>query len=76
MSASVASPPREMAIKIDPAALVGLPFELQAEISENLFCKDWTPSEIDAIRRRCESILNAQAKQNQASARGQHPAGE
>jgi N6-adenosine-specific RNA methylase IME4 len=55
-------------MKIDPAMLAGLPFELQAEISENLFRKDWTPSEIDAIRRRCEVLLKAQAKKNQASA--------
>jgi N6-adenosine-specific RNA methylase IME4 len=55
-------------MKIDPAMLVDLPFELQAEMSENLFRKDWTPSEIDAIRRRCEPFLRDQAKRNQASA--------
>jgi N6-adenosine-specific RNA methylase IME4 len=55
-------------MKINPATLAELPFELQAEISENLFRKDWTPSEIDAIRRRCESLLKAQAKKNQATA--------
>jgi N6-adenosine-specific RNA methylase IME4 len=55
-------------MKIDPAMLADLPFELQAEISENLFRKDWTPSEIDAMRRRCEPFLRAQAKRNQASA--------
>ena len=55
-------------MKIDPAMLADLPFELAAEISENLFRKDWTPSEIDAIRRRWEALLKAQAKQNQAAA--------
>lgn len=55
-------------MKVDPAMLAELPFELQAEISENLFRKDWTPSEIDAVRRRCESLLKAQAKKNQATA--------
>ena len=55
-------------MKIDPAMLASLPFELQAEISENLFRKDWTPSEIDALRRRCEAVLKAQAKSNQATA--------
>jgi N6-adenosine-specific RNA methylase IME4 len=55
-------------MKINPATLAELPFELQAEISENLFRKDWTPSEIDAIRRRCERLLKAQAKKNQATA--------
>lgn len=53
---------------IDPTMLAGLPFELQAEISENVLRKDWTPSEIDAIRRRCEALLRAQAKENQAAA--------
>jgi N6-adenosine-specific RNA methylase IME4 len=55
-------------IKIDPAMLAELPFELHAEISENLFRKDWTPSEIDSVRRRCEALLKAQAKKNQAAA--------
>lgn len=55
-------------MKIDPDMLAGLPFKLQAEISENLFRKDWTPSEIDALRRRCETLLKAQAKKNQATA--------
>jgi N6-adenosine-specific RNA methylase IME4 len=55
-------------MKIAPVMLAGLPFELQAEISENVFRKDWTPSEIDAIRRRCEVLLRAQAKKNQAAA--------
>src|SRR5262245_4751064 len=55
-------------MKIDPVMLADLPFELQAEISENLFRKDWKPSEIDAIRRRCEAVLKSQAKKNQAAA--------
>ena len=55
-------------MKIDPEMLAGLPFELQAEISENLFREDWLPSEIDALRRHCESVLKAQAKKNQATA--------
>jgi hypothetical protein len=55
-------------MKINPAMLAGLPFELQAEISENVLRKDWTPSEIDVIRRRCEALLRAQAKENQAAA--------
>lgn len=55
-------------MKIDPAMLADLPFELQAEISENLFRKDFLPSEIDAIRRRCEALLKIQAKKNQAAA--------
>jgi N6-adenosine-specific RNA methylase IME4 len=57
-----------MTIKIDPAMLADLPFELQAEISENLFREDLKPSEIDATRRRCEAILRAQAKKNQSIA--------
>jgi N6-adenosine-specific RNA methylase IME4 len=55
-------------MKIDPTMLTSLPFELQAEISENLFRKDWTPSEIDAVRRRCEAVLKEQAKENQTTA--------
>src|SRR5262245_14167988 len=55
-------------MKIEPVMLAGLPFELQAEISENLFRKDLKPSEIDAIRRRCEAVLKSQAKKNQAAA--------
>src|SRR5262245_40467488 len=59
---------QEQAMKIKPAMLGSLPFELQAEISENIFRKNWTPSEIDGLRRRCEVVLKAQAKNNQASA--------
>jgi len=55
-------------MRIDPAMLASLPLELQVEISENLFRKDWTPSEIDALRRCCEAVLKAQAKSNQATA--------
>jgi N6-adenosine-specific RNA methylase IME4 len=59
---------QEQAMKIDASILASLPFELQAEISENLCRKDWTPSEVDALRRRCEALLKVQAKSNQATA--------
>ena len=52
-------------MEIDHNALALLPFELRAEIAENLYRKDWTPSEIDAIRRRCQEVLRAQAKERQ-----------
>jgi hypothetical protein len=45
--------------------LARLPFELRAEIAENLYRKDWTPSEIDAIRRHCQEVLRAQARGRQ-----------
>jgi N6-adenosine-specific RNA methylase IME4 len=41
---------------------------VRAEIAENLYRKDWTPSEIDAVRRRCEEVLAAEAKKRQAGA--------
>lgn len=55
-------------MEIDPKALAALPFELRAEIAENLHRKDFTPSEIETIRRRCESVLREQARQRQAAA--------
>lgn len=30
---------------------------VRGEFAENAIRKDWTPSEIDAIRRRCEDVL-------------------
>ena len=56
-----------------PKALALLPFELQAEIAENLYRKDWTPSEIDAIRRHCQEVLRAQAKERQREHGGTAP---
>jgi hypothetical protein len=44
--------------------LARLPFELWAEIAENLYRKDWTPSEIDAIHH-CHEVLRAQARGRQ-----------
>jgi hypothetical protein len=60
-------------MKIDHNALALLPFELRAEIAENLYRKDWTPSEIDAIRRRCQEVLMAQAKERQREHGGTAP---
>jgi hypothetical protein len=57
-------------MEIDHNASALLPFELRAEIAENLHRKDWTPSEIDAIRRRCQEVLRAQAKERQQEHRG------
>src|SRR5262249_23930794 len=54
-----------MAIKLDPDALALLPFELRAEIAENMDREDWKPSEIDAMRRLCEEILRKRAKERQ-----------
>ena len=42
-----------------------LPYELQAEISENQFHKDLTPSEMDEARRRIEPFFAAAAKTRQ-----------
>ena len=39
-----------------------LPYELQAEISENRFHKVLTPSEMDEARRRMEPFFAAAAK--------------
>ncbi|WP_245273350.1 MT-A70 family methyltransferase [Phyllobacterium sp. UNC302MFCol5.2] len=36
-----------------------LPYGIQAEISENLFRKNWLPSEIDELRQLCEATLGA-----------------
>jgi N6-adenosine-specific RNA methylase IME4 len=55
-------------MEIDPKALALLPFELRAEISENLYRKDWTPSELESIRRRCADALAHEARKRQASA--------
>jgi N6-adenosine-specific RNA methylase IME4 len=52
-----------MAIKVDPRALALLPFELQAQIAENLYRKDFLPSEIDAIRRSAQPAEKAAAKE-------------
>src|SRR5712691_6623791 len=69
-----------MTISIDPRALALLPFELRVEIAENGCRKDLAPSEIDALRRRCEAVLQEQAKARQAEAgpvagRGAKPSG-
>ena len=42
-----------------------LPYELQAEISENQFHKDLTPSEMDEARRRIEPLFAAASKTRQ-----------
>jgi N6-adenosine-specific RNA methylase IME4 len=55
-----------MTIKIDPAMLVDLPFELQAEISENLFRKDLTPSELVGIAAQIEHVERERAKLRKA----------
>ena len=60
-------------MEIDHNSLALLPFELRAEIAENLYRKDWTPSEIDAIRRRCQEVLRAQAKERQREHGGTAP---
>jgi N6-adenosine-specific RNA methylase IME4 len=54
--------------EIDREALALLPFELRAEIAENLYRKDWTPSEMDAVRRSCNEVLAREAKNRQATA--------
>ena len=55
-------------MSIDPDLIAALPFELQAELSENTFRKDFTWSEIAELYRRCEPVLRTQAKKNQAIA--------
>ncbi|MGH2447589.1 MAG: MT-A70 family methyltransferase [Chloroflexota bacterium] len=55
-------------MEVDPKALALLPFALRAEISENLCRKDWSPSELEAIRRTCEKAVAQQAKERQAAA--------
>jgi N6-adenosine-specific RNA methylase IME4 len=50
---------------IDDQALKQLPYELQAEISENQFHKQMTPSEFDEARRLIEPYLAAAAKARQ-----------
>jgi N6-adenosine-specific RNA methylase IME4 len=54
--------------KLNPDALALLPFELRAEIAENMDREDWKPSEIDVMRRHCEEILRKQAKERQTAA--------
>jgi N6-adenosine-specific RNA methylase IME4 len=61
------------AIKIDPAILADLPFEQQAEISENMFRKDWTPSEIGALWRTLEPAAKNAAKEQQRKHGGTAP---
>ena len=49
-------------MEIVPTALAALPYELRAEIAENMCREDFLPSDIDAARRKCEAALQAQAK--------------
>src|SRR5262249_6196827 len=60
-------------MEVDNDALLLLPFELQSEIAENLYRKDWTRSEIDASRRRCQEVLRTQAKERQREHGGTAP---
>ena len=62
-------------MEIDRKSLALLPLKLRAEIAENLYRKDWTPSELEAIRRTCEKTLSAQAKERQAMAGPSHGRG-
>jgi N6-adenosine-specific RNA methylase IME4 len=50
---------------IDDEIFGQLPYELRAEISENCFRKDLTPSEIDELRRRCEPVIQQATKERQ-----------
>jgi N6-adenosine-specific RNA methylase IME4 len=49
----------------DPEIMKRLPAELLAEISENVFRKDLTPSELDAARRLVEPYIAEVAKERQ-----------
>jgi hypothetical protein len=55
-------------MEIDHKALELLPLELRAEIAENLHRKDFTPSELEEIRRSCTKAFEAEAKKRQAAA--------
>jgi N6-adenosine-specific RNA methylase IME4 len=54
-------------MKIDPKMIALLPFELRAEIVENVERKDFSPSEIAAIWKRCEAAAREAAAQRQGS---------
>jgi N6-adenosine-specific RNA methylase IME4 len=54
-------------MKIDPETFALLPFEVRAEIAENIERLDFKPSEIDTIRQCCEDILRKQAKKRQGT---------
>ena len=49
-------------------ALATLPWELRAEIDENLCRKDFLPSEIAQVQRACQAILERQARERQGAA--------
>jgi N6-adenosine-specific RNA methylase IME4 len=59
-------------MKIDSEALAILPFEVRAEIAENVERLDFKPSEIDRIRQLCEDALRKQAKARQGSRTDKH----
>ena len=55
-------------MEIDRRALAMLPWELRAEIDENLCRKDFLPSEIAQVQRACQAILERQARERQGAA--------
>jgi N6-adenosine-specific RNA methylase IME4 len=59
-------------MKIDPEALALLPFEVRAEIAENVERLNFKPSEIDTIRRRCEDVIRKQARARQGTRTDKH----
>jgi N6-adenosine-specific RNA methylase IME4 len=59
-------------MKIDSEALAQLPFEVRAEIAENVERLDFKPSEIDVIRKLCEDAIRKQAKARQGTRTDKH----
>ena len=55
-------------MEIDRRAIAALPWELRAEIEENLCRKDFLPSEIAQVERACQAILEQQARERQGTA--------
>src|SRR3546814_18723310 len=51
-----------------PVTVAPLDDIVKGEFAENAIRKDFTPSEIDAIRRRCESVVKEQDQQRKAAA--------
>jgi N6-adenosine-specific RNA methylase IME4 len=60
-------------MKIDSEALALLPFEVRAEIAENVERLDFKPSEIDTIRQLCEDAIRKRAKKRQQEHGGTAP---
>ena len=54
-------------MKLDIKILALLPFELRMEIAENIDRKDFNPSEVAAIWKRCESAAKGAAAERQRS---------